>query len=106
MYAGPADGYQRAYPAPRSNGRTVETPRQIGGHNLEVLRSRLDQVDDGDLFALSKGLCQAEFLRTSGIIWRVVPMFRCMVTWEHVQHDALQSVARCSILLSSAGHSL
>jgi hypothetical protein len=37
--------------------RTVETPRQVGGHDLEVLRSGLDQVDDGDLLVLSRSLC-------------------------------------------------
>jgi hypothetical protein len=38
-------------------GRTVETPRQVGGHDLEVLRSGLDQVDDRNLRVLSRSLC-------------------------------------------------
>jgi hypothetical protein len=86
-------------------GRTVKTPRQVGGHHLEILRSRLHEVDDGYLLVLSMGLRHGDIVRTSGIIWRVVPMFRCMVTWEHVQHNALEA-GRGAVLLSSSGRSL
>lgn len=38
---------------PVEGEQTVETPRQIRGHRLEVLCVRFDEVNDGDLVYMS-----------------------------------------------------
>lgn len=59
---------------------TVEAAREVGGDGLEVLRRWLDEVYNRDLCFLSIPQLDRSGARTSGIMWRVVPMFRCIVT--------------------------
>jgi hypothetical protein len=61
-------------------GQTVKATRQVRGDKLKVLRSRLDKIDDGNLFGVSRTPHRSSVARTSGIMCRVVPMFRCIVT--------------------------
>jgi hypothetical protein len=60
--------------------RAVEAAREVGGNGLEVLRGWLDEVYDRNLCILSIPQLSRGGARTSGIMWRVVPMFRCIVT--------------------------
>ena len=59
----------------------VEAAREDGRDGLEVLRRGLDEIYDWNLF-MSAWLLVGRDRRahTSGIICRVVPMFRCIVT--------------------------
>ena len=76
--------------------RTVETARQVGGHDLDVLCSGLDKVDDRNLVNVSDGLFQTSVAHTSGIICRVVLTFKCIVTWRHVSMVSL-TIQRCML---------
>jgi hypothetical protein len=76
-------------------GRTVEATRQIGGDDLDVLRGRLDEIDDRDLAIVSEVLFQSTVPHTSGIKCRVVPMFRCIVTCARTQYIAGGIDAAC-----------
>jgi hypothetical protein len=67
-------------------GHTVEATRQIGGDDLNVLRGRLNEIDDGYLAIISVIPFQSNMPHTSGIKCRVVPMFKCIVTWAHSQY--------------------
>ena len=61
-------------------GGAVEAAREIRGNGLEVLGGWFDEVYDRDLAIVSMVSSEREVARTSGIMWRVVPMFRCIVT--------------------------
>jgi hypothetical protein len=81
-------------------GRTVEATRQIGGDDLDVLRGRLDEIDDRDLADVSEVLYQGSVPHTSGIKCRVVPIFRCIVTCACTQYMPGRTV--CSMPYTGA----
>lgn len=58
----------------------VEASRQVGCNGLEVLCCWFDEIYDGNLLILSVLKLDRDVARTSGIMWRVVPIFRCIVT--------------------------
>ena len=58
----------------------VEAAREVGCDGLEVLRRGLDKIYDWNLYMSASLAVGRGRARTSGIICRVVPMFRCIVT--------------------------
>jgi hypothetical protein len=59
---------------------TVEAAREVRGDGLEILGSRLNEIDDRYLPKVSRLQLEAGKAHTSGIMWRVVPIFKCIVT--------------------------
>jgi hypothetical protein len=59
---------------------TVEAAREVRGDRLEILGSRLNEINDRYLLKVSTFQLGAGKAHTSGIMWRVVPIFKCIVT--------------------------
>jgi hypothetical protein len=59
---------------------TIEAAREVRGDRLEILGSRLNEIDDRYLLKVSRVWLEVGKAHTSGIMWRVVPIFKCIVT--------------------------